>query len=169
MLFVEYLTTLPGTRASKLSNGINCTLLQENNRRSGQFFAKTGECITFIVQMSGSTFLQNTVCWGFTCFLYEKYTLSDKHGHNHFPLLIIPEELVDDLGSFFMLEKADLTLFVTSNRCIPVENTFDQSAVMVCVPELIHFSVVLCVVRVNTFFCSVLHSKILYIFLYCSA
>jgi hypothetical protein len=31
----------------------------------------------------------------------KKYREIDKYGHNHFLLLILPEELADDLGSFF--------------------------------------------------------------------
>jgi len=47
-----------------------------------------------------------------------------------------------------VLREADSLLFVTSNRCIPVENTSCSSAVVFCACEIIQlFSVVFYVVR----------------------
>jgi hypothetical protein len=60
-----------------------------------------GKRMTFILQMSDSTLRPNTGCCGCTWFLYEKYRESDEYGHNHFLLLILPEEIADDLGSFY--------------------------------------------------------------------
>ena len=100
-----------------------------------------------ILQMSDSTLRPNTVCWGCTWFPYEKCRESDKYGHNHFPLLILPEEFADDLGSYFVLGKAEPTLFLTSKRCVPVKNTLGRSAVIFCEHEVIQFSVVFCAVR----------------------
>ena len=52
------------------------------------------------------------------------------------------------LWQWFALGKADRVLFVTSNRCIPVEGTGGWSAVVFCACEIIElFSVVFCVVR----------------------
>jgi hypothetical protein len=68
------------------------------------------------------------------------------------PLLILTEELADDLGSFFMLGKAEPIFFLAISRCIPVKNTLGRSAVMFCAHEIIQFSVVFCTDRAQHHF-----------------
>ena len=102
MISVLYLTALYSFPAS-----INYTLLRQyNNRRFGERFARSGDASCFY--FADVRLDTPPVFSWFSLISPRKYRYNNIHGHNHFHLLILTEELAIDLDCCLRCTKPPL-------------------------------------------------------------